>query len=74
MSGRASLRRDDGFSGAADDLYEALIDGHSGLTESESAALNARLVLILANQIGSLPVLRDAIALAREAGGVPERR
>lgn len=74
MSGTAPLRRDDGFSGAADDFYEALIDGHSGLTEAESAALNARLVLILANQVGSLPVLRDAIALAREAGRAPDRR
>ena len=36
--------------------------GNSG---KESAALNARLVLLLANHIGSLPVLREALALAR---------
>lgn len=73
MSGPASLRREDGFAGAADDFYEALIEAHAGLTDPASAALNARLVLILANQVGSLPVLRDAIALAREAGPAPDR-
>ncbi len=50
-----------------------LIDGHAGLSEAESSSLNARLVLILANQVGSLPVLRDAIALAREAGREEDR-
>lgn len=52
---------------APDDFYEALIDAHQGLSSDESHALNARLVLLLANQIGSLPVLREALAAAREA-------
>lgn len=52
---------------APDDFYEALIDAHQGLSTDESHALNARLVLLLANQIGSLPVLREALAAAREA-------
>jgi hypothetical protein len=51
--------------GAPDDFYEALIETHQGLTPDESHALNARLVLLLANHIGSLPVLREALRLAR---------
>ena len=52
---------------APDDFYEALIDAHQGLSTEESHAFNARLVLLLANQIGTLPVLREALAAAREA-------
>jgi hypothetical protein len=50
-----------------DDFYQALIDAHAGLTDEQSAALNARLVLLLANQIGDLNTLRQAIAAARES-------
>ena len=53
-----------------DDFYEALIDAHQGLTDDQSHALNARLVLLLANHIGALPVLRDALAAARASGEV----
>jgi hypothetical protein len=52
--------------GAPDDFYEALIEAHQGLSADESQALNARLVLLLANHIGSLDVLRDALQAARE--------
>lgn len=48
-----------------DDFYEALIDAHQDLTAEQSHALNARLVLLLANHIGSLAVLREALAAAR---------
>ena len=48
-----------------DDFYQALIDAHAGLTDEQSAALNARLVLLLANQVGDLDTLRQAIAAAR---------
>jgi len=51
---------------APDDFYQALIDAHSGLDEPRSVALNARLVLLLANHIGDLEALREAIALARD--------
>jgi predicted metal-dependent hydrolase len=44
--------------------YRLLIDAHRGLSDEESAALNARLILILANQIGDLEILREAIQLA----------
>lgn len=45
-----------------DDFYEALIEAHQGLATEDSHALNARLVLVLANHIGSLSVLRQALA------------
>ncbi len=50
---------------APDDFYEALIDAHQGLSTPQSHALNARLVLLLANHIGALPVLRQALQAAR---------
>jgi hypothetical protein len=65
MSPSENMRRQDGFAGKGDDFYEALLAAHDGLDEQESAALNARLILLLANHIGSLPVLREALALAR---------
>lgn len=52
-----------------DAAYEALVAAHRGATESESAALNARLVLILSNHIGDIGVLREAIRLAQSARG-----
>ena len=48
-----------------DDFYEALIAAHDGLDADESQALNARLVLLLANHVGSFDVLREALAAAR---------
>lgn len=51
-----------------DAAYRLLAAAHRGLSEAQSAALNARLVLILANRIGDLDTLRAAIALARETG------
>jgi hypothetical protein len=49
-----------------DAAYVALIDARRGLSESAAAALDARLVLILANHIGDLAVLKEAIAVARK--------
>jgi hypothetical protein len=51
-----------------DDFYQALIDAHAGLSEQESAALNARLILLLANQVGDVDTLKEAIAAAKAAG------
>ncbi|HYM31041.1 MAG TPA: DUF2783 domain-containing protein [Candidatus Cybelea sp.] len=50
-----------------DGLYEALVSLHEGLSEAESAKLNAKLVLLLANHIGDEAVLREAMQLARKA-------
>ena len=52
---------------APDSFYEALIETHRDLTEAQSHALNARLVL-LANHIGQLDVLQQALAAARASG------
>lgn len=51
---------------AGDDFYEALIDTHRDLTDEQSEQVNARLVLLLANHIGDIGVLRQAMALARQ--------
>ncbi len=48
-----------------DDFYEALIDAHQGLSDEQSEALNARLILVLANHIGDLRVLREALQAAK---------
>jgi hypothetical protein len=48
-----------------DDFYEALIETHRGLTDEQSAAVNTKLVLLLANHIGDIAVLREALKLAR---------
>ncbi|HTN49699.1 MAG TPA: DUF2783 domain-containing protein [Burkholderiaceae bacterium] len=50
-----------------DDFYQVLIDAHAGLSEAQSAALNARLILVLANQVGDYETLRAAIGAARAA-------
>jgi hypothetical protein len=47
-----------------DRAYRALIEAHRGLSDEESAALNSRLVLVLANHIGDHDVLAQAIELA----------
>lgn len=51
-----------------DGAYRALVEAHRGLSEAESAALNARLVLILANHIGDTEILTESLCLARATG------
>lgn len=58
--GQAALRA---FS-PGDDFYEMLIDSHRDMTQAQSVDLNARLILLLANHIGDLRVLREAIDAA----------
>jgi hypothetical protein len=48
-----------------DDFYEALIETHRGLDDEQSAMVNARLILLLANHIGDIAVLREAMRIAR---------
>jgi len=48
-----------------DDFYQALIDSHRDLDDGQSRQLNARLILLLANHIGDLRVLGEALAAAR---------
>jgi hypothetical protein len=61
-----NLRDPDGF-------YASLVDAHQGLSDEASQLMNARLVLILANQIGDPAILAEALVLARGqlAGLVP---
>ena len=49
-----------------DDAYERLVAAHRDLTDAQSAKLNAKLVLLLANHVGDASVLEQAIAAARE--------
>jgi hypothetical protein len=47
--------------------FRAIVEAHRGLSETESADLDAALVLVLANHIGDIAVLREAIALAKHS-------
>ncbi|MES0826867.1 DUF2783 domain-containing protein [Ruegeria sp. SCP11] len=47
-----------------DDFYAELLAAHEGLEKDESDALNARLILVLANHIGKRSVLSEAIKAA----------
>lgn len=51
---------------APDDFYEALITAHNGLSVEDSQAFNVRLVLLLANHIGSFDVLQEALKAAKK--------
>ena len=48
-----------------DDFYEALIETHRDLDAAQSQRVNARLILLLANHVGDLEVLREAMQRAR---------
>ncbi|MEQ8333717.1 DUF2783 domain-containing protein [Nisaea sp.] len=52
----------------ADGFYEALIAAHKDLTPEQSTALNARLILLLANHVGDRDILLAALKNARETG------
>lgn len=52
-----------------DGFYDDLLAAHDGLSDTQSTAMNARLVLILANHIGDRSILREALAAAREPVG-----
>lgn len=54
-------------SDAADAFYAELLAAHEGLDTAASALLDARLVLLLANHVGDVGVLRQALRLARES-------
>jgi hypothetical protein len=51
---------------APDDFYQALIDMHRDLTDEQSQIANAKLILLLANHIGDMEALTEAMTLARE--------
>ena len=51
---------------APDDFYQDLIELHRDLSDEQSASVNAKLILLLANHIGDAAVLREAMRAARE--------
>lgn len=53
---------------APDDFYQALIDMHRDLGDEQSQMVNARLILLLANHIGDMEALSEAMAIARDTG------
>ena len=64
---------------APDDFYQELVDMHRDLSNEQSALVNAKLILLLANQVGDPAVLREAMRAARQdiapegqAGGAHE--
>jgi hypothetical protein len=50
----------------ADTFYEQLLDVHEGLSPEQSGLLNARLILLLANQVGDARQLAACVAAARD--------
>ena len=56
----------DKFGDSGDAFYTCLMSAHEGLTEAESHRLNARLVLILANEVSDLNVLENLIQEAAQ--------
>ncbi len=57
-----------------DGVYAAIVEAHRGLNAERSAALNARLVLVLANHIGDDSVIREALEVVRAPGSTPAAR
>jgi 5-carboxymethyl-2-hydroxymuconate isomerase len=51
-----------------DDFYQALLEAHEGKSEAESQKINSRLILLLANHIGDMEALKEALAAAVEPG------
>ncbi|MDH5708922.1 MAG: DUF2783 domain-containing protein, partial [Hylemonella sp.] len=45
---------------------EQFLDAHTGLTREQSEQVNARLILILANQVGDSRVLSECVAAAKQ--------
>lgn len=60
----AALRTDSNLPDP-DAFYAELIELHRDLSEEQSRLVNAKLILILANQVGDMAVLREAMTLAR---------
>ena len=48
-----------------DDIYNAIVDAHKGLSDEECRTFDARLILLLVNHIGDEEVIREALKAAR---------
>lgn len=49
-----------------DEIYNALVDAHKGLSDEASRAFDARLILLLVNHIGEEAAIREALKAAAE--------
>ena len=58
---------DDQLKGRGDEFYAALMAAHEGLSSEESVKLNAKLVLILANEVGDVDIIKAALERAKRA-------
>ncbi len=50
-----------------DDVYNAIVDAHRDLSDTQCRALDARLILLLANHVGDEAAIREALAAARQS-------
>ena len=48
-----------------DTAFRLIVEAHRGVSDASSAAINAKLVLILSNHIGDVDVLKEALLLAK---------
>ncbi len=62
----AESMKEDGLGPTGDEFYNLLLELHNGLDEAESHALNARLVLLMANEIGNIDRLKAILSTAAE--------
>jgi hypothetical protein len=61
----SKLTTDWNLGGAGDDIYAALVEAHQSLSEEDARRLDARLILLLANHVGDVATIREAIAKAK---------
>ncbi len=48
-----------------DDVYNAIVDAHKGLSDEQCRGFDARLILLLINHIGDEAVIREALEAAK---------
>ena len=51
---------------ASDEIYDAIVSAHQGLSDEQCRAFDARLILLLANHVGDEAVIREALTAARD--------
>jgi len=50
-----------------DDVYNAIVDAHKGMTDDQVRAFDAKLILLLVNHVGAEAVVREALQEAAKA-------
>lgn len=66
MADNVTTLRTDPAIADPDGFYNTLVDCYRGLDEAQVGLFNARLILLLANQVGDGAVLEQALRAARE--------